>query len=99
MAAWAEKHNVELEGIQSGKPTQNSYIKWFNCMHCEEVLDLCIFNWLREVHDVSEILIEEYNGLQPYESLGNMTLEIFAIHAGQLLGMDEPENCRGLTQP
>ena len=94
MAAWAEEHGVELEFIQPGKPTQNSYIERFNRTYREEVLDLYIFNRLSEVRDVTETFIEEYNELRPHESLGNMTPVAFAAQrAGGTPGpLGHPQN-------
>jgi putative transposase len=80
MAAWSEAHGVELEFIQPGKPTQNSYIERFNRTYREEVLDLYIFNTLAEVRSVTEQFINEYNEERPHESLGNMTPVEFATH-------------------
>ena len=73
MAAWAEQHGVELQFIQPGKPTQNSYLERFNRTYREEVLDFYIFNSLSEVRESTEEFILEYNEDRPHESLGNMT--------------------------
>lgn len=78
MAAWADSHGVELEFIQPGKPTQNSYIERFNRTYREEVLDLYVFNSLSEVRQVTEDFINEYNEERPHESLGNLTPVDFA---------------------
>lgn len=40
LAEWAERHGVELEFIEPGKPTQNSYIERFNRTFRHEVLIL-----------------------------------------------------------
>ncbi|MBU1249255.1 MAG: IS3 family transposase [Proteobacteria bacterium] len=80
MAAWAEERGVDLEFIQPGKPTQNSYIERFNRTYREEVLDLYIFNSLSEVRSVTEDFINVYNEERPHESLGNMTPTNFAHH-------------------
>jgi len=83
MAVWAETHGVELDFIQPGKPTQNSYVERFNRTYREEVLDLYIFDSLREVRRCTEIFIREYNEERPHESLGNMTpIEFAAQRAG-----------------
>ena len=78
MAAWAESHGVNLEFIQPGKPTQNSYIERFNRTYREEVLDLYVFNRLSEVRAITEDFIREYNEERPHESLGNMSPMNFA---------------------
>ncbi|WP_097010305.1 IS3 family transposase [Pseudodesulfovibrio profundus] len=78
MAAWAESHGVNLEFIQPGKPTQNSYIERFNRTYREEVLDLYVFNSLSEVRAITEDFIREYNEERPHESLGNMSPINFA---------------------
>ena len=42
LADWAEEHTVELELVQPGKPTQNSYIERFNHTYRDEVLLVCL---------------------------------------------------------
>ncbi len=39
LAQWAEEHNVILELITPGKPTQNAFIERFNRTYRTEVLD------------------------------------------------------------
>lgn len=73
MAEWAEEHQVELEFIQPGKPTQNSYIERFNRTYREEVLNLYVFSRLSEVKQITDDWIEQYNQERPHESLNNLT--------------------------
>lgn len=83
LAEWAGQHNVKLEFIQPGKPTQNSYVERFNRTFREEVLNFHIFRGLDEVRTIVDRWIEEYNEQRPHESLGNLTPEEFALkHAG-----------------
>ena len=73
LAEWAETHNIKLDFIQPGKPTQNSFIERFNRTYREEVLDMYVFNRLSEVREITESWLKEYNEERPHESLGNMT--------------------------
>lgn len=73
MADWAERHGVELEFIQPGKPTQNSYVERFNRTFRNEVLDFYVFRSLSEVRQITENWRREYNELRPHESLGDLT--------------------------
>jgi putative transposase len=68
MAEWAEANQVELEFIQPGKPTQNSFIERFNRTYREEVLDLYIFSRLSEVREITDEWIEQYNQEWLHES-------------------------------
>lgn len=78
MTDWAEAHNVELGFIQPGKPMQNGFIERFNRTYREEVLDMYVFNNIREVREITEEWLSEYNELRPHESLGNLTPMEFA---------------------
>lgn len=83
LADWAQRHGVELEFIQPGKPTQNSYVERFNRTFRDEVLNFYVFSRLSEVRDITENWLKEYNEQRPHESLGNLTPEEFAFnHAG-----------------
>ena len=81
LAGWAEQHGIDLEFIQPGKPTQNSYVERFNRTFREEVL--YVFSRLSEVRTIVDAWVQEYNEQRPHESLGNLTPEEFALkHAG-----------------
>ena len=83
LAGWAEQHGIDLECIQPGKPTQNSYVERFNRTFREEVLDFYVFSRLSEVRTIVDAWVQEYNEQRPHESLGNLTPEDFALkHAG-----------------
>ena len=79
LAGWAEQHGVELEFIQPGKPTQNSYIERFNRTFRDEVLNYYVFSRLSEVRDIVDNWVIEYNEQRPHKSLGNLTPEEFAL--------------------
>lgn len=73
LAEWAEMHEIKLEFIQPGKPTQNSFVERFNRTYREELLDMYVFSRLSEVKELTEKWVKEYNEIRPHESLGNMT--------------------------
>lgn len=77
LADWAEEHSVELEFIQPGKPTQNSYVERFNRTYREEVLDFYIFRTLTEVREITDKWLVEYNEERPHESLGDLAPCVF----------------------
>lgn len=78
MADWAEKNNVHFEFIERGKPTQNSFIERFNGTYRHEILDYYIFHSLKEVRDITDRWLEEYNTERPHEALGNLTPSEYA---------------------
>ena len=73
LAEWAEEHSIELEFIQPGKPTQNSYVERFNRTYRDEVLNMYVFKTLNEVIEITENWIREYNDERPHSSLGDLT--------------------------
>ena len=73
LADWAEQHDVTLDFIQPGKPTQNSFVERFNRTYRTEVLDLYLFSSLSDVRDITESWIRKYNEERPHQSLGKLT--------------------------
>ena len=73
LAEWAEEHQVKMEFIQPGKPTQNSYIERFNRTFRDEVLNMYVFKTLTEVREITEKWLNEYNEERPHDSLGDLT--------------------------
>ena len=73
LAAWADKHRVELAPIQLGKPTQNAYIERFNRTYRQEVLDLYAFGDLDEVRNESTRWVYDYYHDEPHLALNRQT--------------------------
>lgn len=73
LADWAEEHGVELDFIQPGKPTQNSFVERFNRTFRTEILDMYLFRDLDEVREITNNWIPEYNEERPHTSLGKLT--------------------------
>lgn len=83
IAAWATKNGIQLEFIQSGKPTQNAYIERFNRTYRTEVLHCYVFETLNEVHRMTEEWRYRYNYERPHESLGRLLPIHFAMAKSQ----------------
>ena len=81
LAEWAEEHDIKLEFIKPGTPTQNSYIERFNRTYRDEILNMYVFKTLNEVRELTENWIREYNEERPHDSLNDLTpWEYLAIH-------------------
>lgn len=76
---WSEQHQVLLAHIQPGKPAQNAYIERFNRTFREEVLDAYLFDSLREVQEITEEWLEEYNAIRPHEALRGLPPYQYAV--------------------
>ncbi|WP_411202392.1 IS3 family transposase [Vibrio vulnificus] len=73
LATWAEEHDIKLEFIQPGKPTQNSYVERFNRTYRTEILDMYVFRTLNDVRELTENWIREYNEERPHDALNDLT--------------------------
>ena len=73
LAEWAQEHDVQLEFIKPGKPTQNSFVERFNRTYREEILDMYVFKTLNEVREITESWVRQYNEERPHSSLNDLT--------------------------
>ncbi len=96
-ASWASSKNIELCFIQPGKPTQNSYVERFNQSYRRELLNAYIFQDIRQVTELTDDFILEYNEERSHEGLGNLTpVEFAQKHAKNYMDMKIQNN--NLTQ-
>lgn len=79
LAEWAEEHKVRLAFIEPGKPTQNAFIERFNRTYRTEILDFYLFKTLKEVREITEKWLMEYNSERPHQSLNNLTPEEYRL--------------------
>ena len=70
---WTENNSIQLLFIQPGKPTQNAYIERFNGSYRREVLNAYEFTDLKEVKQITEEWIQEYNDQRPHASLNYLS--------------------------
>ena len=84
MQLWAKDKEIELQFIQPGKPSQNSYIERFNRTYRTEVLDAYLFTSMHEVRTVTEAFQHKYNHFRPHGSLKDMAPVEFKEHRKSL---------------
>lgn len=69
---WCEAQQIELRFIQPGKPDQNAFIERFNRTFRHEVLNAYVFESLRQVRQIVDDWLPEYNEERPHDSLGGV---------------------------
>lgn len=77
---WAYAHNVTLDFIDPGKPTQNAFIESFNGTFREECLNENWFVSLADARQTIETWRVEYNTERPHSRLRDFTPEEFALN-------------------
>ena len=70
---WCEQHDIKLDFIRPGKPTENARVERFNGSFRRELLDCYVFGSLSEVREKAEEWMIDYNYHRPHESLGDLS--------------------------
>jgi len=79
MAQWANKHAVELQFIEPGKPMQNAFIESFNGRLRDECLNSPWFLSLRNAQAQLRDWRHHYNQRRPHSALGYQPPSAFAL--------------------
>jgi putative transposase len=87
---WAHQHNVRLDFIRPGKPTDNGHIESFNGKVRDECLNQNVFLSLADARDNLERWRIDYNQSRPHSSLDWMSPEEYYEH-------HQPYNTAGTT--
>ncbi len=80
LAYWCQIHQVHLQFIQPGKPTQNAFIERFNGSFRAEFLDAFVFLSLKEVQHLTETWRSSYNYSRPHTALNNLPPIQYALN-------------------
>ena len=97
MQLWAKEQEIELQFIQPGRPTQNSYIQRFNCTYRTEVLDAYLFTSMQEIRAVTETFQHKYNHFRPHGSLKDMVPVEFKEHRISLTGSNPSKGFKAVA--
>jgi len=76
--AWAYAHQVHLDFIRPGKPTDNGYIESFNGKFRDECLNCHWFTSLADARSLIEAWRCDYNHARPHSALRQLTPADFA---------------------
>tara|TARA_R110002126_G_scaffold177475_3_gene326415 strand:+ start:10274 stop:10537 length:264 start_codon:yes stop_codon:yes gene_type:complete len=70
---WAYENKVELDFSRPGKPKDNPFIESFNGSFKDECLNANWFFSSKDTQEKLDIWREDYNGIRPHSSLGDMS--------------------------
>ena len=70
---WCKERKITLIFIQPGEPTQNAFIERFNGTFRRDVLNAYVFKSIKEVDEITNDWIIDYNYNRPHQSLNNKT--------------------------
>ncbi|NBU05923.1 MAG: IS3 family transposase [Sphingobacteriia bacterium] len=77
--SWCKLNKIQLIFIQPGEPTQNAYIERFNGTFRRDVLNAYVFKSIKEVREVTEEWMFDYNNNRPHSALNNKTPAEYAM--------------------
>src|SRR5690606_42026007 len=78
---WANERGILIDYIETGEPNQNAYIERFNRTYREEVLDLYLFETLKQVREITHRWLIDYNEHRPHDALGDLPPVEYAARA------------------
>lgn len=69
LETFCKDKGIKLQFIKPGKPMQNGYVERFNRTYREDILDAYLFSDLKQVRELNEEWINDYNHFHPHQSL------------------------------
>ena len=92
LESFCKEKGIQLQFIKPGKPMQNGYVERFNRTYREDILDAYLFANIKEVRELSEEWMKDYNEFHPHKSLNGYSPIGYrhAVESGKL----PPLNCQ-----
>ena len=70
--SFCKQRDIGIKYIQPGKPVQNSYIERMNRTIREDILDAYLFENVKQVRELAEAWMEDYNQNHPHKGLDSI---------------------------
>ena len=87
---WSKDNDIDWLYIQPGHPTQNPYAERFNGTLRQELYNLHIFKSLKQVREMNQEWMEDYNNFRPHKGIGYLTPAQMARSAKKSLINNRP---------
>ena len=87
---WSKDNDIDWLYIQPGHPTQNPYAERFNGTVRQELYNLHIFKSLKQVREMNQEWMEDYNNFRPHKGIGYLTPAQMARSAKKSLINNRP---------
>lgn len=85
LLCWAEKHGIDVQFIQPGKPQQNAYVERYNRTVRHEWLEMNEFNSIEHVQEEATKWLWTYNNERPNMALGGITPAMKLAQANNIM--------------
>ena len=86
LETFCNEQQIQLQFIKPGKPMQNGYVERLNRTYREDILDAYLFRNLKQVRELSNEWMKDYNAFHPHKSLHRLSPIAYrhAVESGKL---------------
>jgi putative transposase len=92
LETFCKEQQINLQFIKPGKPMQNGYVERLNRTYREDILDAYLFHNLKQVRELSDDWVKDYNAFHPHSALKGYSPIGYrhAVESGKLPPLKSP---------